>query len=429
MNTVNKLDSKICDISTKIESNIISSITSFVSDLVKPLVSENRQLKTDLDTIRKSVNHVTTNMLDLETRTNNQLKQANQTCNQLQTENFNECWESIKQLEGDLSRTDDKSQSNFDKLQSKYDNTIKTMSASIEALRNELADLKHEMNQKNDASQLQPPLQPISPQPSNEHDLCNSNSHSILLEILKEVKNNKPISTPPNNTQYNTPSNASYSDIAKSRATYIQPTNTIPPTQPTKPKREISILIDSNRKNIDFRRLFPGAKVNVIPSGTLEWARTAVGKGIGSPTDVILHVGTNDIDSIPGDQFAEEVVTLSSDIQKLHRCNVYVSEVLPRGDMEVTQVNSSLRQRTRSTIPHHDITNRHLHDPKHLNRYRIDQDSLSGSQLFARDLYKAVQRDDPARELLDASRRWKPKNTGDSIYKNTHTPKGVQTHS
>ena len=59
----------------------------------------------------------------------------------------------------------------------------------------------------------------------------------------------------------------------------------------------IAIFIDSNRRHIDFHSLFPKDRVIVHPCGTVQWAMKNLPTSLHSATSIIIHLGTNDIES------------------------------------------------------------------------------------------------------------------------------------
>ena len=60
-------------------------------------------------------------------------------------------------------------------------------------------------------------------------------------------------------------------------------------------------------------------------------------------------------------------------------------------------------------IQHPTIAEKHLRDAKHLDRYVLDNNTHSGTQLFSRDLYLSVVGMEPTDEILNYSRRWNSK--------------------
>ena len=73
--------------------------------------------------------------------------------------------------------------------------------------------------------------------------------------------------------------------------------------------RHIKLLIDSNRNNIDFARLFPDDYVTTLKCGTTDIARTELERGFrNQPTDIVFHTGTNDIETTDPRVTAENIM-------------------------------------------------------------------------------------------------------------------------
>ena len=72
-----------------------------------------------------------------------------------------------------------------------------------------------------------------------------------------------------------------------------------------------------------------------------------------------------------------------------YNCRVHVSQLLPRKDelaKKAEEINAALESQTlpmaSKMIRHGKISKNHLQDDKHLNRYRVGNDKMAGSQLF-----------------------------------------------
>ena len=179
-------------------------------------------------------------------------------------------------------------------------------------------------------------------------------------------------------------------------------------------KQNVAFLIDSNRANIDFHKLFPVADVKAcsnVPS-----ANFALQRGFDAPpTDILLHVGTNDVESYSAEAVAQSIANVAKSAHEKFECRVHVSKLLPRNDSysgAAVQVNNLLSDKIQSfpnsicLIAHENIEIRHLRDAKHLQRYHVGNDKLTGSQLFTQNLYQSINNECPPADLLNKSRRW-----------------------
>ena len=187
--------------------------------------------------------------------------------------------------------------------------------------------------------------------------------------------------------------------------------------------RRIVMLMDSNRKNIDFTRLFPRADVEVRACSSIPAANKMLQMGFQqqSPTDIIIHVGTNDLDVMSAEAVSEGLQNLAVNAsQKYRSARVHISTLLPRKDeiqARVVKVNRSAPAEIRQKVPgahtilHAEINQKHLCDDKHLDRYMRDNARFSGTQLFSINLFRSVYGEDPAEWIVKSARRWKSKFT------------------
>ena len=167
------------------------------------------------------------------------------------------------------------------------------------------------------------------------------------------------------------------------------------PTLQPGPDSNITIIMDSNRRNINFKKLFPTSTVTINPCGTIDWAKNHVTRnGLNSPTHVILHLGTNDAETKSADEILESMKHLIHIIKEKYKCTVFVSTILPRNDQfndTVNCANDLFKKACITNLIKHDrIGKEHLHDLKHLNRYALSSGQLSGCQLLAQDFYSAL---------------------------------------
>ena len=174
------------------------------------------------------------------------------------------------------------------------------------------------------------------------------------------------------------------------------------------PTDRIVVLMDSNKKNIDFHKLF-NQPVTVVPCPTVAWAHRAIQRGLGKPAKVIIHIGTNDLDSVTPLSYADDMISLAEQININYKCPVIILEVLVRRpnsygislNDKVDAANELLRGSRFSTISHSDVHEEHLYDEKHLNRNTRGNQHLAGSQIFAKNLYKALYESSPSMQRLE----------------------------
>jgi hypothetical protein len=211
---------------------------------------------------------------------------------------------------------------------------------------------------------------------------------------------------PPKQRDVNYP--ASYTDLPARHKSTPPPkqqkiTSQTTTTTPSTKKRSIKILMDSNRNNIDFPRVFPGDEVDVKVCGRTYTAKNESNKGFESqPTDIVYHTGTNDIEyNIDARTVAENIMNNAAYQNNQYKCKVYVSLLPPRSDIPFAEkaINTNkwikhLKQNDSrygnvKLIEHDNMTMNHLHDKKHLNRVPTNN-GWSGSQLLAADIFRAI---------------------------------------
>ena len=108
---------------------------------------------------------------------------------------------------------------------------------------------------------------------------------------------------------------------------------------------KIKETLDSNRKFINFKELLLTEKEEtnpvVIPCGNTKRAEEILKtKQIDSPHQIMLHIGIYDIDTQDTRDIAVKIKTLAEAYQARFNCEVFVSEVTPRGDQYKSHVNT-----------------------------------------------------------------------------------------
>lgn len=144
---------------------------------------------------------------------------------------------------------------------------------------------------------------------------------------------------------------------------------------------DVIILMDSNRKFINTKQLYPGKKTSIIQCATLDKAKMILqNPKFATPQVIILHVGVNDVESssvaVICNKFKECIDVIS---RSYPRTKIIISEVTPRNDdllPNVNEVNQFLRKnlpdctnsRNLSIMGHPNLDVDCLFDIKHLSR-------------------------------------------------------------
>lgn len=143
---------------------------------------------------------------------------------------------------------------------------------------------------------------------------------------------------------------------------------------------EIVLIIDSNGKYLNTKRLFPGTRVSKIHCSTIEQATGVINDPyFTNPKHIIIHTGTNNIQEqqeVIVDKFLQLTETAQ---QKFPQSKLILSCLLPRRDISnniTQQINTELADKTRSKpsihlAQHHSIPPQHLYDNKHLNKQGV----------------------------------------------------------
>ena len=163
-------------------------------------------------------------------------------------------------------------------------------------------------------------------------------------------------------------------------------------------RQNMLVLMDSNRKNVDFNNLFPDMNVTVAACGNMEYAANFVRKDNDNHPDVVvIHLGTNDLRQLTPEVLVNNMIDLVYLVEKHYKCSVKVSEILPRRDnqkLKVRPTNLLLASSGLPVIGHDKIRCEHLYDEVHLGLFSVDND-LSGVQLLAKDLYVGMYGKEP----------------------------------
>ena len=173
-------------------------------------------------------------------------------------------------------------------------------------------------------------------------------------------------------------------------------------------QHDILVLMDSNRKHINFDNLFVNDKVRVVACGNVEHASVFVHERLEYlPKTVLIHLGTNDLNVVSPQQYLSALLDLVQYLES-KGCKVLVSELLPRTDGNrgmTDKVNIMLKDLFPeiSRIPHPNISHAHLYDEVHLRRNVNNGDQFSGVQLLSIDFYRAVYHCDPMGSRISRS--------------------------
>ncbi|RXM34849.1 hypothetical protein EOD39_4479 [Acipenser ruthenus] len=164
-----------------------------------------------------------------------------------------------------------------------------------------------------------------------------------------------------------------------------------------KTNAEVALLIDSNGKYLDMRRLFPSRRVNNIRCTNTERALQLLNRDtLGSPSCIVIHTGTNDLGSLRHDTAKAVRRVAERATQEFPDSRVVISTLLPRADTHPHTINAVNAEITRGCaalpnvhLAHHPTVGPwHLYDKVHLNQ--------EGVKVFAKTLKDAAMGRSPA---------------------------------
>ena len=138
-------------------------------------------------------------------------------------------------------------------------------------------------------------------------------------------------------------------------------------------KCDVSLLMDSNRKFIRKKFLFPSQYVYIAPCSTIQSAEQILlqPKFHGQHT-IIFHFGVNDIDNLTTEDIVDKMTNITELCKgKYPDVKLYISGITPRRDSlneKVKEVNRLLKD--------------NIHRKKLLNVFFMDNDNLDNEELL-----------------------------------------------
>ena len=109
------------------------------------------------------------------------------------------------------------------------------------------------------------------------------------------------------------------------------------------------MIFDSNRKYIDFRKLWTLKGTKIIPCGNWREANKIIeSSNYTNLKHILIHVGCNDLDSMSGESLFTTIKNTIEEIKiKIPHIKITLSEITPRmdeHDIEVKATNLLLSQ-------------------------------------------------------------------------------------
>ena len=186
--------------------------------------------------------------------------------------------------------------------------------------------------------------------------------------------------------------------------------------------KRLVILMDSNRKFVEFNKLFPKKIIKIIPCGSTEVANNIINDKILDYDEILLHVGTNDLETKDPQVVAKDIANVTKNLKEKYRGKIFVSNIPIRKDhlhKNVDRTNILLKQELAVEIEHGEVkmiyhgnirSNDNLYDRKHLSKYRNGMD-LSGVEMLSLNLYNLIDGSMNGVKLLQSIRNERNRNT------------------
>ena len=341
-------------------------IRTIMSDIIKPLVKDNADMTTRMNEMRTMIEEQEQLIHDIRTQLRNEIK-SNKVEMKCDLTNFEIDVTKVKRENEDIAKEQLKLHQKIHMIQQKK-------KEEIGSHKNELKETS-----SNDYKQIT----------TQEKDNIVSNSNS------KECFHN-----------------------AENRNTVIKDTNDegrdVIINNSNKGRKKLTILMDSNRKYINFKELFTDRDIEVLKCGSTESVNKVIKNKKIVSDEVLIHVGINDIEVEEPNVVAMNIVNIAKNLKNKHK--LYISEITMRNDHLATNVsmtNALVKQKLQKEIEEEEIIlithkniNSHelLFDKKHLNKNRKNN-SLSGVEKLSINFYNNIDRSNNGIEKINLMRR------------------------
>ena len=179
--------------------------------------------------------------------------------------------------------------------------------------------------------------------------------------------------------------------------------------------KRLTVLMDSNRKFIEFSNLLKDKEVVVIPCGSVDTANNILRSKNIKSDEILLHIGVNDVEVKEPNVVFKEMANLARRLLENNCRKLYLSMVTTRKDhlsKSVGMVNTLIRQELSAEIQnqliviidHPNITSHKLHDKKHLSK-NWTGDEISGVEELCVDFVRCINGSENSIELVKSIRR------------------------
>lgn len=232
----------------------------------------------------------------------------------------------------------------------------------------------------------------------DEQSVSESVKCSNRFEVLEIEQNRTPSISKDNRPSLTTPSQTQQIADPPADSTLHHSNDSSPkyPEQQTThnkstPEASIQLLCDSNAKYLDLTQLSPHQKAVSTKCYFISQAQKLIETFSTKPEIMIIHTGTNDLETSTPAKVAEDTVNLLKIASiKMPDTKILYSTLLPRNDelnIHISSINREINKRCVSLpnvhiIDNSDINQHLLYDKKHLNR--------KGVKYFANNLKSAI---------------------------------------
>ncbi|KAJ8358686.1 hypothetical protein SKAU_G00152110 [Synaphobranchus kaupii] len=123
-------------------------------------------------------------------------------------------------------------------------------------------------------------------------------------------------------------------------------------TKKKSPSAKVVLLMDSNRKHLDTRRMFPGRRVSSVRCANTEQALQLLKRDtLGTPSCIVIHTGTNDLRALQQHTARAVRKVAVRATQEFPDSRVVISTLLPRADTPPHIIASINRDHQRMCHP------------------------------------------------------------------------------
>ena len=339
---------------------------SSICDQLSSLWDENKKNRAALENVQTGISNITSQLAGIKSLVTNTKSSLQSEINNLESRIddkissmsniINDTWDKkLRSSEEKLAKSFDKElnamKKNMERRFEKFVNGVQAFESDTNKKFSELPEKSKnlELLEKKVADFDVDSLNAMSDQLTEacEAIKCLKNKNSILNTEISNIKSfllkhNEKSEKSAKSSTYKT-SSASVDN----KTDNVEKNTSIPNNKTKKSDNSILFFMDSNRKILNFNRLWDPSKTKFVSTGTFFDLEKNVNKYVNNNTNcVVIHCGTNDLDTKSPHQVCNEMDEIISDIFRINPdVQVILSELLPRSqrdiDDDVCEINET----------------------------------------------------------------------------------------